>query len=34
MNVSQRLKAAISGVLIGAAAMTAVGFSSLGWKLG
>jgi hypothetical protein len=34
MNVSQRLKPAISGVVIGAAAMTAVGFSSLGWKLG
>jgi hypothetical protein len=34
MNISQSLKPAIWGVVIGAAAITAVGFSSLGWTLG
>jgi hypothetical protein len=34
MKFSQSLKPAVWGVVIGAAAITAVGFSSLGWTLG
>ena len=33
MNISQNLKPGIWGAVIGAAAITVVGFSSLGWKL-
>lgn len=33
MKISQSLKAGIWGAVIGAAAITVVGFSSLGWKL-
>jgi hypothetical protein len=34
MKISQSLKPGIWGALIGAAAITAVGFSSFGWTLG
>jgi len=34
MTISQSLKPGIWGALIGAAAITAVGFSSFGWTLG
>ncbi len=33
MKISQNLKPGIWGALVGAAAITVVGFSSLGWKL-